>query len=388
MLEPVKLSLATFQPNKCYPPYVNTPRSLEACRINGINPIELVEIPFNEFQKDFPTNPEAARRRYERINGARIRIFSQVMKDWKNLVDTKWEPPKDRPKSAKESIVQVSSQAHCTLLELQAQKFRKIEQDNWEALQRSLKLELMRADMEVKHKEIVEKHNQIEQQNNNAAQERQQQREDLYRQQLQRQREEEEQFMRDIKRMQEEYQQNAIEQSRKEAENRRKEKLMREQKEYERVKSEEYTRQMKDAIVSNVENKIENRKKNAEIRAKNEAYRMKQFFDEKQRERDSKKNEVERKLQQAKEEREKQAEEYRQAMLAQIRANEAHRKRVEDMREQQHKQMLEHSGNESFEKMMKIKEKNDNLTKEKVSLYYMLITALEMDLILRYVSLI
>lgn len=52
-------------------------------------------------------------------------------------------------------------------------------------------------------------------------------------------------------------------------------------------------------------------------------------------------------------------------MLAQIRTNEAHRKRVEDAREQQHQQLLQHSGNESFEKMMKIKEKNDNATKEK-----------------------
>ena len=48
------LSLATFDPVYSKQPYLNTPRSLEACRIHGIQPEELVEIPFREFVRAFP----------------------------------------------------------------------------------------------------------------------------------------------------------------------------------------------------------------------------------------------------------------------------------------------------------------------------------------------
>jgi hypothetical protein len=31
--------------------------------MNGINPVELVTIPFSEFQRDFPNDPDATQRR-------------------------------------------------------------------------------------------------------------------------------------------------------------------------------------------------------------------------------------------------------------------------------------------------------------------------------------
>ncbi len=315
MLEPVKLSLATFQPNKCYAPYLNTPRSLEACRLNGINPVELVEIPYNEFQKDFPNNADAARRRYERINGARIRIYEQVMRDWRKLCENGWEPPKAaRPASAKETIVVVSPSAHCTLLEIQAEKFRKIEQDNWSALQRNLKLELMRADMDVKHKAIVEKHEQIEKANNDVADQRKAERDALYREQLLRQQQEEIEELQDIKKAQQQFQLAAIRRSEEEAENKRKEKIFREQKEEERVQSMKYTQQMRESIMASIENKFDNRKKTCEVRAKSEEARIKEYFDLKNKERDSRKNEVDSKIKQTQSEKDRLANEQREAV--------------------------------------------------------------------------
>jgi hypothetical protein len=315
MLEPVKLSLSTFQPNKCYAPYLNTPRSLEACRVNGINPVELVEIPYNEFQKDFPNNADAAKRRYERINGARIRIYEQVMRDWRKLCETGWEPPKAaRPTSAKETIVLVSPSAHCTLLELQAEKFRKIEQDNWSALQRNLKLELMRADMEVKHKAIVEKHQDIEQANNELADQRKAERDAIHREQLLRQQREEEEELQEIKKAQQEFQLAAIRRSEEEAENKRKERLFREQKEYERVQSQRYTQQMRESIVAGMENKAENRKKTSDARTRSEEARIKEYFDLKNKERGSRKNEVDSKIKQTQAEKERLANEQREAV--------------------------------------------------------------------------
>ena len=57
--------------------------------------------------------------------------------------------------------------AHCTLLEIQAAKFRKIEEDQFNELQRLLKIQLMKADEEMKHKRIVEKHMEIQMANDN-----------------------------------------------------------------------------------------------------------------------------------------------------------------------------------------------------------------------------
>lgn len=37
----VYLSLSTFNPEDAQPPFLNSPRSLEACRLHGISPIEL-----------------------------------------------------------------------------------------------------------------------------------------------------------------------------------------------------------------------------------------------------------------------------------------------------------------------------------------------------------
>ena len=180
------LSLGTFEPDKAYEPYLNTPRSLEACRMNGINPIELVEIPISEFQKDFPNDPDAVQRRFERVDGARRRLLGYVTRDWKQLCASGWEPPRQRPKSAKESIVHVSASAHCTLLELQAQRFRKIETDNWDAFNRQLKMQLREADIEQKNKKITQKHEEIQSNNDNLKKERQEMVERLHKEEMDR----------------------------------------------------------------------------------------------------------------------------------------------------------------------------------------------------------
>lgn len=36
-----RLSLADFDPSSARPPYLTSPRSLEACRVHGVNPVEL-----------------------------------------------------------------------------------------------------------------------------------------------------------------------------------------------------------------------------------------------------------------------------------------------------------------------------------------------------------
>ena len=43
--------MLNFDPNKKKAPYITSPRSLESCRRQGINPQELLFLPFPEFRK-------------------------------------------------------------------------------------------------------------------------------------------------------------------------------------------------------------------------------------------------------------------------------------------------------------------------------------------------
>lgn len=244
------LSLATFEPENTYEPYLNTPRSLEACRLNGVNPIELVAIPISEFQKDFPNDPDAVQRRFERIDGARKRTLEDVVLDWKRLCASGWSEPINRLNTEKEAILQVPSNAHCTLLEIQAARFRKIEQENWEYFNRSLKIELKNADIEQKNKKILQKHNEIQTSNDNLKKERALIKEFLYKEELENIRRKEEEEMIRIRKLQQEDRELAFQKKEEERINLLREKQAREQRETDRVLRGEYTRQLKNSIIS------------------------------------------------------------------------------------------------------------------------------------------
>lgn len=304
-MEPLKLSLATFQPDKCYPPYLNTPRSLEACRLNGINPVELAEIPFSEFQKDHPNDLDTANRRYERVDGARRRVLEAVMKDWRNLCVTGWVPPETKPKRAKEAIVDVPVTAHCELLEIQAQKFRKIEEDNWTNLQRTLRLEIVRADTEQRNNEILQKHEEIQSSNDHLKKERQAKRDAQIAEQIRRAKEEEDRRQEEIRRQQEDYNTEAKRRAEERKANMLREKQMREKREADRVARDTYTKQMKESIIANVEHKLQQNKKIFEMREKLDDERVRETRERRDRELEERRRATEQRIAQAREEQRK-----------------------------------------------------------------------------------
>lgn len=306
------LSLATFEPDKSYEPYLNTPRSLEACRMNGINPIELVEIPISEFQKDFPNDPDAAQRRFERVDGARRRMLAYVIRDWKQLCSSGWRPPQERPKSAKETIVQVSAGAHCTLLELQAQRFRKIEADNLDALNRQLKLELHQAEMEQRNKTITQKHEEIQSSNDNLKRERQAMVERLHKEELQRLKKRHEDEAAEIRRLQALESEAARQKVLQNEQNRLKEKQARERREQERVEREQATKQLKNSILSGLEHQTEAKKRVLSIRDKNMQDRVEQTRREREQTLERRRLEKEQRLAKAREDQQRQDEQERQ----------------------------------------------------------------------------
>lgn len=271
----------------------------------------MVEIPIGEFQKDFPNDPDAVQRRYERVDGARRRMLQYVMSDWRDLCASGWAPPRERPQSAKETIVQVSAGAHCTLLELQAQRFRKIEKDNWDALNRQLKMELRQADIEQKNKRIVQKHKEIENQNNNVKRERQLMLEQLHREEMEKQKRKEEEEAEEVRKLQEMDRNLARQKKENDEINKQREKQARERREADRVQREQYTKQLKTSIMAGLDNKMEQKKRVLDIRDKNMEDRVEQTRRERDALLEQRRVEKERRLQKAREDQIKMDEEER-----------------------------------------------------------------------------
>ena len=255
-----ELSLGTFEPSHAQAPYLNTPRSLEACRIHGVNPIELVSIPYEEFRKGFPNDDDAARRRFERIDGARKRIFTAVLATWDEICSNK----KDTANSfdnLKETIIEVPREARSTLLQIQAERFRKIESDNWNSIQRKINLSIQSAYREEENKKIIEAQNKIEKANNDTKKMRSLQREELYRQQLEALARKEEQNRIEIKRAQQIEAEEALKLERMHHEEKVNAKLRREKLEQDRRRREDYTKNLKNSIYKEMEKTVSQKEK-------------------------------------------------------------------------------------------------------------------------------
>ena len=59
-------------------------------------------------------------------------------------------------KDLKETIIDVNPEARSTLLELQAERFRKLEEANWNTLQRKISLSIKQAHREQDNRAIVQ----------------------------------------------------------------------------------------------------------------------------------------------------------------------------------------------------------------------------------------
>lgn len=88
------------------------------------------------------------------------------------------------------------------LIYCSAQKFRKIEQDKFSELQRVLKMEVMKADNEVRNKKILSKHEEIQANNDNLKKQRQDTKEAILRETLERKAQQEAERAAELKRLQ------------------------------------------------------------------------------------------------------------------------------------------------------------------------------------------
>ncbi len=141
---------------------------MEACRFHGVNPEELVEIPFREFQRAYSDDPEMALRRFERVDKARKLMLESVYQKWEEIC---WEEThrdelqtraaKKKTGEPRESVIEINNNKRLTVLEMQAKKFRKVEKQQWKGLRNKLFVEMKKAIHDQKSKTIIEKHENI-----------------------------------------------------------------------------------------------------------------------------------------------------------------------------------------------------------------------------------
>jgi hypothetical protein len=119
-------------------------------------------------------------------------------------VSTNWKQHRERSEAAKkrERILEAPEDSHCALLESQAQQFRHIEMENYQSLQRMLKLEITKAVTEVNNKKIMGRHGELDQINENNKQERKAMKDAAIQEEIERQRKKEEDFQIETKRLQ------------------------------------------------------------------------------------------------------------------------------------------------------------------------------------------
>lgn len=258
------LSIATFQPHYAHPPYLNSPRSLEACRRHGVTPAELVETPYDEFRKGYPNEDnEAILRRYERLDGARLRTLQSVRSEWNKLCDSGWKPAKDLP-----------DPSNSTALERQIARLSKIEEKEWNSMQKYLFKDIKDAAQDIKKKELLQKHEQ-------KAARIQDDRSELMRaieagrvERLEIKRRTEAKRDEELHLSQTRAAVELLQREEEEKEEQRMKKVVAKQKEEERIRRTEYTRRRKEAILDKMDSVMEERVRQHEMKEQEDKERI------------------------------------------------------------------------------------------------------------------
>jgi hypothetical protein len=359
-MEQLNLSLKTFDPANAEAPYLNTPRSLEACRLLGISPIELVEVPLEEFRKDCPDDQDTAQRRFEKIDGARRRLLKEVTEQWKVLVSSKWIPPSERvikkPSKDSECIIDVEPTAHTTLLDLQAERFRKVEENQWKDLTRLVATEIRNAVHEAQMKNITNKHSDIKANNDRLKRERQLARERAYQERCEVQRKAAADLAAEQKRMQAEELQAATRKKEEAAARAKQERYAREQREMERVQREEYTKNLKTRIYQNLAVKSEEQGLIWDVRSKETAERIAAEKEAKRQAMIAKRQEMEDRLKKASEDLAMEERVRVEKLASRMEEDNRKRRELEEERQQKQKQANDEKTERMQQKLGRIRE--------------------------------
>lgn len=291
------LSLETFQPAFSHAPYLNSPRSLEACRSYGVKPVELIEVSFQEFQAAHPhEDSDLLLRRWKRMDASRRQILDAVIDEWKGLCENEW---KAESAGLNSSGFSVADTIPSNVIEKQAARFRKIEQQQLKAVQKIMFRELKDAASHQRNKTKFVKNDEIYEKRLHDQAERLRANEEIRQEAVVIKKIHEDKKVKLIK----SEQLKAVEEFKEQEEKKElelKEKLKkREQLEAERARRTEFSKQLKESIQSKMEARIEEKIKQQEMLNLENANRVEALQAQKEAELNEKRGEVESKIEAA-----------------------------------------------------------------------------------------
>lgn len=365
-MEVERLSLENFEPSRSHAPYLNTPRSLEACRRHGVEPIELAEVPIDEFRKSFPNDPDTANRRYARLDGARQRILKNVQHEWQMLCENGWKPETKATRiPVAEQIIPVPPEIHCELLEIQAHQFRRLEQKQMSLFKRMLKIELKQAVEHVQHRRIMEKHAAIQEALDTTEKERNLAREILHHEKLMEERRREANELKEMRMDKKSAQLESIRMHDDKVKNDEREKQNRVARDMSLLQNQEYIRNKRQFIMDRVDMSIEQKRLVKEQRDAEQAARIQQANEYKERQNQLKKEELQQKVLRAQQDKEKFETEKREEMEKRVREHEEKRDKIKRDQQAKFEASLGNSTADSQDKMNRIRQQNEDILNEK-----------------------
>jgi hypothetical protein len=201
----------------------------------------------------------------------------------------------------KETIIDVDEKHYTKVLEIQAERFRKIEKNQWKALQKMLFVEMKKAVSDQAGKQIIQKQDNIAELRNAHKKRLDREREEKLRSEREEARRREEQQMHGIKEAQRQYLIEAQHKQEQEKHNRQMMKALQAKREAERLQREEYFRRQKleDAITNrNISNE---RRRQLELREKETLDRLENERKEKEKQNQEKQAKIQANFLKAKE---------------------------------------------------------------------------------------
>lgn len=355
--------LATLQP------YLNTPRSLEACRHHGVNPEELVEIPFREFQRAYPDDPEIALRRFERVDTARKILLESVQHKWQEICWEEGHRPKGSGKrrAAKEVVIErPDGQPRLTVLEMQAERFRKVEKQQWKGLRNKLFMEMKKAVHDQKAKTIIEKQHNIGDTAIRRRRELEQERERKMKADLAEADEKQREAAAAVREQQRAAMLEAQAQAERDKARLRRERRAQLSREEDRLAREEYRNSQKDENYQRFRAEAIERSRQLDVQEKELELRMRKEREKKERTDQLRKTRNMNRLLGAKEQLARQADERRAKVTSSIESFEARIQRLREEKEAKWKQDLLSNSGRSAEHLSRVKQTNKEQADEKV----------------------
>jgi hypothetical protein len=356
------LNLENFDAKKKHPPYIDSPRSIQACKVQGIDPEDLLFKPKSYFRKQLGagTHKAIVKLHFEHCERRRQNKLQIALQEYRNLCRGEFSR---KTATSKSRSIEQDDKNHF-LIEHEKKKIamleKKTQQEIAQMLEHEKQMEAIRKRNEEKERLMREKEMWRLKQLEISAKEREEQR--LAEERERKMREEEEQNeLRRKQQIQYEMEQRKIEEEKRKEKQRMKEARLREM---ERMKKQEELKEQTEKILNEQRLQVEMRKKEMEQREKERLRLLSERQQQKKAESEALRREKEEKLAFARQNLERLLTKQKKLYEDKQRRNEMKRLMFENMREEARQEMAS-KALEKQKNIEKVKEISQNIEEQR-----------------------